>query len=64
MSFQHSQPDATNTSGTLELFRYFTTARWVGVPSPSKIANTLSCSTSWCTTVEVMVGSYWSFRYL
>ena len=64
VAFQHSQPEATNTSGTFELFRYLTTARWVGVPSPSKTAYTLSCSTSWWTAVEVMVGSYWSLRTL
>ena len=43
-------------SGTFEAFRKPTTFVWVGVPSPSKIPNTLSCSTSWWTTLTVLVG--------
>ena len=48
-------------SGTFELFKKPTTFVWVGVPSPSKIPNTLFCSTSWCTTLTVCVGLYSSF---
>ncbi len=44
-------------SGTFSEFRKLTTARWVGVPRPLKIAYTLSCSTSWRTTDAVVVGS-------
>ena len=57
-AFQHSQPDATNTSGTFSLFRNGATARWVGVPSPSKSAKTLSLSTNWRVIVEVIDGLY------
>ena len=35
---QQSQPEAMNTSGTLDELRYLTTARCVGVPRPLKIA--------------------------
>ena len=63
-AFQHSQPEATNTSGTFEELRNGATARCVGVPSPSKMAYTLSCRTSCFTTDTVLVGSYLSSRYL
>ena len=48
-------------SGTFELFRKPTTLVWVGVPRPSKIPNTFSCSTSWWTTLTVFAGLYSSF---
>ena len=53
---QQGQPEATNMSGTFSAFRNPTTLVWVGVPRPSKIPNTLFCSTSWCTTLTVLVG--------
>ena len=43
-------------SGTLVALRKLTTLVCVGVPRPSKIANTLLWSTSWCTTLTVLVG--------
>jgi len=49
-------PDATNTSGIFCEFRKLATARCVGVPSPLKIPYTPLCSTSWCTSDDVVVG--------
>ena len=43
-------------SGTFDALRKPTTLVWVGVPRPSKMPNTLSWSTSWCTTLTVFVG--------
>ena len=49
-------PEATNMSGIFDALRKPTTLVWVGVPRPSKIPNTLFCSTSWWTTLTVLAG--------
>ncbi len=43
-------------SGTFDALRNPTTLVWVGVPSPSKIPNTLLWRTNWWTTLTVFVG--------
>jgi hypothetical protein len=54
--FQPVKPEATKRSGTFAVLRKGWTCSWVGVPSPLRMAKTLSCSTSLRTTVAVLVG--------
>ena len=54
--FQLRLPDATNRSGTRLVLRKSSTPVCVGVPSPFRMAKTLSCSTSSRTTCWVVAG--------